>query len=53
MNGAENQTDSSMQMRDPVLRVDGLKTYFHTRDGTVRAVDDVSFELARGETLCK
>jgi peptide/nickel transport system ATP-binding protein len=41
-----------MQMRDPVLRVDGLRTYFHTRDGTVRAVDDVSFDLARGETLC-
>jgi len=52
VNSAINQTDNSMQMRDPVLRVDGLKTYFHTRDGTVRAVDDVSFDLARGETLC-
>ncbi len=42
----------SMQSGDPILRVAGLKTYFHTRDGTVRAVDDVSFDLARGETLC-
>ncbi|NKC15077.1 MAG: ATP-binding cassette domain-containing protein [Gammaproteobacteria bacterium] len=36
----------------PILKLDGLKTYFHTREGTVRAVDGVSLELARGETLC-
>lgn len=37
---------------DPVLRVEGLKTSFYTREGVVRAVDDVSFDLKRGETLC-
>jgi len=35
----------------PLLEVKGLKTYFHTEEGLVRAVDDVSFSLERGEVL--
>jgi peptide/nickel transport system ATP-binding protein len=31
-----------------VLEVQNLKTYFHTRKGVVKAVDDVSFTLAEG-----
>ena len=34
-----------------VLEVNGLRTQFHTREGVVKAVDDVSFQLAQGETL--
>ena len=35
----------------PVLKVDHLSLEFRTRSGTVHALQDVSFELARGETL--
>ncbi|HEX6141363.1 MAG TPA: ABC transporter ATP-binding protein [Geminicoccaceae bacterium] len=34
-----------------MLRVEGLRTYFFTRAGVVRAVDDVSFTLRAGEIL--
>lgn len=33
------------------LSVEGLKVYYNTEKGAVRAVDDVSFDLARGESL--
>ncbi len=33
------------------MEVDGLQTYFFTRQGIVKAVDDVSFYLKKGETL--
>jgi len=35
----------------PILSVRGLTTRFRTDRGTVTAVDDVSFDLAKGETL--
>ena len=41
----------SAGIRDIVLSVQGLKTWFHSRDGIARSVDGVTFDLARGETL--
>jgi peptide/nickel transport system ATP-binding protein len=35
----------------PLLCVEGLRTYFELRHGTVKAVDSVSFTLASHETL--
>lgn len=34
-----------------VLEVRNLRLYYHTSKGTVRALDDVSFDLREGETL--
>ncbi|HEU4579425.1 MAG TPA: ABC transporter ATP-binding protein [Polyangiaceae bacterium] len=35
----------------PLLEVTDLQTHFHTEEGTLRAVDGVSFRLDRGRTL--
>src|SRR5437016_10267071 len=38
-------------MAENLLDVNNLKTYFFTRAGVVKAVDDVSFSIKPGETL--
>ena len=38
-------------MADPILEIRGLKTWFKTDDGMVRAVDGVSLSIDAGETL--
>ncbi len=35
----------------PLLTVTNLSVHFHTRNGVVRAAEDVSFEIEKGETL--
>lgn len=40
-----------MSNSKPLLEVKGLKTYFYTEDGVVRAVDGVDFEVYPGEVL--
>ncbi|MFT6375964.1 MAG: oligopeptide transport system ATP-binding protein, partial [bacterium] len=38
-------------MSEPLLVVDGLKTWFDTEYGTVKAVDGVSFDVRPGEVM--
>jgi oligopeptide transport system ATP-binding protein len=35
----------------PLLTVKNLRVHFHTRNGVVRAADDISFTIEKGETL--
>ena len=37
--------------KTPLLEISGLKTVFPTDDGIVNAVNDVSFEIGRGQTV--
>jgi peptide/nickel transport system ATP-binding protein len=43
--------DAAEAITEPVLEVDGLRTHFFTKAGVVKAVDDVSFTVGRGEVL--
>ncbi|MEM2298757.1 MAG: ATP-binding cassette domain-containing protein, partial [Thermofilaceae archaeon] len=38
-------------MGNPIMNVLNLRLYYGTRKGIVRAVDNISFTLERGETL--
>ena len=40
-----------MTQETPILQVRDLKTHFFTKEGVGKAVDGVSFDLKRGETL--
>jgi len=44
-------TSLSTKDEPPLLRVRGLSMSFATRRGTVRAVDNIDLDVARGETL--
>jgi oligopeptide/dipeptide ABC transporter ATP-binding protein len=41
-----------MQTREPLLAVQDLKVYFRSEDQIARAVDGVSYEVNREETVC-
>jgi peptide/nickel transport system ATP-binding protein len=41
----------SIESKDAVLEVLGLRTWFFTDEGVARAVDDVTYRIPRGKTL--
>jgi oligopeptide/dipeptide ABC transporter ATP-binding protein len=41
-----------MKVNDLLLSVQDLKVYFHGNENVARAVDGVSFDIRRGETVC-
>lgn len=44
-------TQMEKSYQKPLLEISGLKTAFPTDDGIVNAVNDVSFSIARGQTV--
>ena len=42
---------TSSAARNAIVEINDLKVWFASRDGIVRAVDGISFDLLRGETL--
>ena len=49
--GTDHCMDATPDVRQHLLEVEGLKTYFYIDNAVVRAVDDVSFYVDKGETL--
>ena len=48
---SDNAASEVGKANEAALRVENLKTHFFSRAGVVKAVDGVSFEIARGEIL--
>jgi oligopeptide/dipeptide ABC transporter ATP-binding protein len=48
---SKEETRSGQRNAENLLEIHGLKTHFFTQDGTVKAVDGVSYEIKYGQTL--
>ena len=48
---SENTNGPAREEEAPILSVRNLKTYYYTREGTIKAVDGATFDLHRGKTL--
>ena len=51
MSGTSSHAGVGAGAESPILKVTDLRTYFHTLDGLVKAVDGVDFEIPRGGRL--
>jgi oligopeptide/dipeptide ABC transporter ATP-binding protein len=48
---ADTAAETDRSLREPLLQVQGLYTYFSTPRGVLHAVDGVSFDVYQGETF--
>ncbi|MFC7250269.1 ABC transporter ATP-binding protein [Halomicroarcula sp. GCM10025324] len=48
----QQQRAATPETEGPLLSVQGLTVEFETEQGPLRAVDDVSFDVGHGETVC-
>ena len=49
--GSETDGETNTEMTETLLKIEGLKTHFFTEAGIVKAVDGVSFDVRKGESL--
>ena len=47
----KKEEDRIGELKDVVLEVENLKTYFYTEEGVVRALEEISLEIKKGEVL--
>jgi len=47
----KKEEDRKEELKDIVLEVEDLKTYFYTEEGVVRALEKISLEIKKGEVL--
>jgi oligopeptide/dipeptide ABC transporter ATP-binding protein len=47
----KREEEHKEQSKDLILRVEDLRTYFYTEEGVVKALENVSFEIKKGEVL--
>jgi oligopeptide/dipeptide ABC transporter ATP-binding protein len=47
----KKEEDRIEEMKDLVLKVEDLKTYFYTEEGVVKALEEISLEINKGEVL--
>ena len=48
---ASKGAGASVVQRDALLKIEGLRTWFHTEEGVAKAVDGVTYTVRKGETL--
>jgi ABC-type glutathione transport system ATPase component len=51
-NTSPPNSENSLKIEEPVISLDHLRVEFETDGGTVVAVNDISFKVSAGETVC-